>query len=132
MFGIEDVHVALSCHNMGVVYQQLGDLQQAHECFEIALQIRLKKLGPNHCDVALSYHTLGVVHHQLGDLRKAKEYYIRALSVDSTYENPGNAYLDIGDLQQAEKHYERSLTTRLRMSRPLRRHGPQQAAVART
>ena len=82
MFGIEDIHVALSCHNMGVVYQQLGDLQQAQECFEIALQIRLKKLEPNHDDVTRSYHTLSVLHHQLGDLRKATEYRKRAVHIE--------------------------------------------------
>ena len=46
-------------HNMAVIYNDMGDNQQAKEYYERALSIQLNKLGPDHVDVARTYHNMG-------------------------------------------------------------------------
>ena len=50
---------------MGCLHDELGDHQQAKECYERALSIRLNKLGPDHVDVACTYHLLSDVQRVL-------------------------------------------------------------------
>ena len=49
--------------------QKLGDLKGAKDWHERALDVRLKKLGPEHVSVATSYNNMGLVHLRLGDLK---------------------------------------------------------------
>ena len=58
-----------SYNHLGPVHQHLGDLQQEEECLDRALNIFLKKLGPEHVDVAESNNNLGAVDRGLGDLQ---------------------------------------------------------------
>ena len=66
---------------MALIYQDLGDLEQAKEYQQRALKIRLDKLGPKHVDVATSYNKLALIYQDLGDLEQAKEYQQRALKI---------------------------------------------------
>ena len=59
----------------------MGDLRQAKDFNERALDVYMKKLGPKHVDVAASYNYLGLVHNQLGDLRQAKDFHKRGLDI---------------------------------------------------
>ena len=59
----------------------MGNLQQAKEYYERALDITLKKFGPEHAAVARTYNTLGGVHREMGNLHQAKKYYERALDI---------------------------------------------------
>ena len=59
----------------------MGDLQQAKQYHEKALNIHTAKLGSNHVYVAMSYNNLGRVHQDLGDLHQAKQYYEKALNI---------------------------------------------------
>jgi len=56
---------------LGSVYQQLGDFEQAKEFQHRALNIYLKKLGPDHIHVAATYSKLGSVYQQLSDFEQA-------------------------------------------------------------
>ena len=47
----------------------MTDRQQTKEYYERALDIILKKLGPEHTDVAIMYNNLGVVERALGNLQ---------------------------------------------------------------
>ena len=53
--------MAASYSELGTVCVALGELQQAKDYHGRALDIRLKKLGPEHDFVALSYSDLGTV-----------------------------------------------------------------------
>jgi len=64
-----------------MVLRALGDLKQAKEHHELALAIRLQKLGPHHVNVATSYNNLAMVLRDLGDLKQAKEHHERALAI---------------------------------------------------
>ena len=75
----EHVHVATSCNNLGIVYRNLGDFQQARDSHAHALDIRLKQLGPEHVDVATSYNNLGIVYRILSDFHACVRSYVRIL-----------------------------------------------------
>ena len=47
---------------MADIYQDLGDLEQAKEYRQRALNIRLDKLGPEHIDVATNYNNLADIY----------------------------------------------------------------------
>ena len=123
VFGDNDVVNAYT--NKGSVHRDLGDPQQAKECCDRALIIRLKKLGPEHVDVASSYNNLGTVHRDLGDLQQAKEFHDRALNirlkklgpehvdVAMSYNNLGAVHRGLGDLQKAKECHNLALTIRL-------------------
>ena len=75
----EHVHVATSCNNLGIIYRNLGDFQQARDSHAHALDIRLKQLGPEHVDVATSYNNLGIVYRILSDFHACVCSYVRIL-----------------------------------------------------
>ena len=62
------VSVAASYNNLGTVYSDTGDLENAKEYHEWALKIQKGQLGANHVDVATSYNNLGTVYSKTGDL----------------------------------------------------------------
>ena len=55
-------------NNLGVVQRDLGNLQQAEEYCERALDIRLKRLGPEHVDIASTYINLGVIQRDMSKM----------------------------------------------------------------
>jgi preprotein translocase subunit SecA/nephrocystin-3 len=63
------------------VHYDKGDLDQAKDYYQRALEIREKQLGPNHVHVADSYNNIGLVHYDKCDLDQAKDYYQRALEI---------------------------------------------------
>ena len=66
---------------MGVVYQHLGQYNEAKEYYEKALIIKKKIFGEEHADVAASYNNLGIVYRHLGQYNEAKEYHQKALMI---------------------------------------------------
>lgn len=103
------------------MYRKLNTLEEAKECYNCALAIRLKKLGPEHVDVATTYNYLGIVHLMSGVPEKAKECLDRALAINlkklgpdhvhvaATYNNLANVHADLGDLELAKEYYDRAL-----------------------
>ena len=116
----------------------LGDLLQARDCYENALTIRLKALGPQHVDVATTFNALGSLHRELGDLQQAKKHYERALAIElsnlgtqhvsvaNSYNNLGAVCRNLGDLVKAKEYHECALDICLRTL------GPEHADVATT
>lgn len=97
---------------MGILQQYaFGDHQQAKKCFESALLIQLKRLGPNHVDVAQTYHSMGILHRVLGDYQQAKEYYEQTLSIrlsklGSNHVDVASIYHSMAILHHALDDYE--------------------------
>ena len=79
--GPENVQVATSYNNLGVVHEKLGDFEKAKEYHQLALSITQKKRGPENVQAATSYKNLCYVQEQLGYFEKAKEYHELALSI---------------------------------------------------
>ena len=77
--GPEHVDVAGSYGNLALIYQKLGDFEQAKEYQQRALDMQLDKLGPVHIKVSRSYNNLALMYKDLGDFEQTKEYKQRAL-----------------------------------------------------
>ena len=119
--GPNHVDVAMPYNNLGLVYNDTGDLEKAQEYHQLALKIRKEQLGPNHADVAMSYNNLGLVYNDTGDLERAKEYHQLALKirkeqlgpdhveVATSYNNLGLVYLKTGDLEKAKEYPQLAL-----------------------
>ena len=75
MLGAKHINVAKSYNNLGVLHEALGELEQAKDYHQRALEIRINVLGAKHINVARSYNNLGVVHKALGQLEQAKHYH---------------------------------------------------------
>ena len=72
--GPEHVDVGGNYNSLDNVHFELGDLQQAKEHYERALEIELEKLGSKHVDVSSTYNNLGIVQRDLGDLQQPKKH----------------------------------------------------------
>ena len=59
--------------NRGVLHSELGETDEAKECYKRALEIQSKNLGPEHIDVATSCNNLGTLHRALGETDEAKD-----------------------------------------------------------
>ena len=59
----------------------MGELGQAKDYHERAMEIWMNVLGPNHIDVATPYNNLGLVYEAMGELEQAKDYHERAIEI---------------------------------------------------
>ncbi|PFX12588.1 Nephrocystin-3 [Stylophora pistillata] len=112
------------------LHSDLGETDQAKDYYKRALEIRLKKVGPDHVDVAATYNNLGSLHSDLGETDQAKDYYKRALEirlkklgpdhvdVAASYNNLGSLHSDLGETDQAKDYYKRALEIRLKKLGP--------------
>ena len=57
------------------MYDALGELEQAKDYHQRALEIKINTLGEKHIDVAASYNNLGSVYTALGKLEQAQYYH---------------------------------------------------------
>ena len=85
--GPKHVDVATSYCNLGIVYQNTGDLEKEKEYYQLALEIKEEQLGPEHVDVRESYNNLCVIYEETCDLEK---YYQMALEITSNEERKNN------------------------------------------
>jgi len=113
--------VATSYNNLGMVYQEKGDLDKAIELHSKALEIWRGLFGEKHPDAATSYNNLGMVYQAKADFDKAIELYTKALGIVKTLfgenhphvarscNNLGGAYLEKGDLARAIDFHTKTL-----------------------
>ena len=69
----DHVYVAFSYNSLGDVHREFGDLEQAKEYYKRALNIRLRKLGPEHVDVKRKQNQLRNVQLALDDMQHGTE-----------------------------------------------------------
>ena len=81
VLGPNHIKVAISYSNLGLVYKAMGELEQAKDYLQRAMDIEIKVLGPKHVDVATSYNNLGLVYEGMGELEQAKDYLQRAIEI---------------------------------------------------
>ncbi len=73
--------VATSFNNIGIVYRQKGDLENALVQYQKALEIRTRVFGSEHPDVAGSYQNLAVVYRSQGNHVQTKEMATKAYHI---------------------------------------------------
>ena len=124
-YGPNHPYIAHALNNLGLAWRDLGDVRQAVDFFERALEIKEQVYHetPNHPDIAMALNNLGGAWSDLGDGRKAVSFYDRALEIYEqvhketpnhpdiaiALNNLGAAWSDLGDGRKAISCYERAL-----------------------
>ena len=81
VLGEKHPDTAMSYNNIGNVYYNLGDYNEALEYFNKALEIKKEVLGEKHANIASSYLNIGNLYYKLGDYKKALKYHNKALEI---------------------------------------------------
>ena len=77
----QDLRLARSLNDLGVVYYAQGKYAEAVPLYERALVIQGKILGREHPDVALTLNNLAALYHAQGKYYKAEPLYERSLAI---------------------------------------------------
>jgi tetratricopeptide (TPR) repeat protein len=103
--------------NLGLAYQNIGEVHKAIEYFEKALG--LDRENNDRKGEGADLGNLGGAYATLGDASKAIEYYEQALAIDreigdrkgeaADLTGLGNRYVDLGDAHRAIEYYEQAL-----------------------
>jgi tetratricopeptide (TPR) repeat protein len=108
---------AISCNNLGALYNDIGDVEKAEEFFTRSLNY----FDPiaNACERATIQSHLGFIHYKKKNVQKASDYYKQALSgflacndsvnIVSVYNGLGLIDLDRGHYSSALDYFEKSL-----------------------
>lgn len=80
-FGSQDLRLAATLNNLGVLYYAEGKYTKAEPLHRRALAIREQALGPTHPDVAQTLNNLAGVYGAEGRLAEAETLYRRCLSI---------------------------------------------------
>lgn len=67
--------------NMGIIYSELGRLEEAQDAFKQTLAILRRVHGEKHPDVATAFVNIGVVLEKQGEHEEAHKMYSKALKV---------------------------------------------------
>ncbi len=98
-------------NNLGMVYMNLNDYEQAIKSFNNAI-----KLNPK---FSVVFCNLGIAHNKIGNFKKSEENYKQSIFYDKkniiAYYNLANLYQDQNDLLNAEKYYKYALDTKPNM-----------------
>ena len=75
VLGRNHINVPTSHNKLSEVHRAMGELEQAKDYHQQAMEIRKKNVfSPNRIKVATSYYNLGLVHKGMGELEQAKDY----------------------------------------------------------
>jgi tetratricopeptide (TPR) repeat protein len=108
---------AMLVNDLGLLYQDKGEWDQAIEYFQRSLEID-EKVGDEH-GMSATFNNLGSVYHDKGEWDKAIEYFQRSLEIDEkvgdehgmafTFNNLGSVYQLKGEWDKAIDYYQRGL-----------------------
>ncbi|CAF1028499.1 unnamed protein product [Rotaria sordida] len=108
-------------HQLGQVYDDMGEYSKALSSYERSLEIWKIALPPNHPDFAQSYNNIGSVYNNMGEYSKALSSYEQSLEIRKialppdhpdfaqSYNNIGLMYNNMGEYSKALSSYEQSL-----------------------
>ncbi|PZC89039.1 TadD, Flp pilus assembly protein TadD, contains TPR repeat protein [Pyrenophora tritici-repentis] len=123
-WGLEHTSTLSTVNNLGLLYVDLGRLDEAEKMYQRALQGYEKAWGLEHTSTLNTLNilnNLGNLYAGLGRLDEAEKMLQRALqgkekawglehtSTLDTVNDLGNLYADLGRLEEAEKMYQRAL-----------------------
>ncbi|HNJ42456.1 MAG TPA: CHAT domain-containing protein, partial [Acidobacteriota bacterium] len=113
VFGPDHPSVARGLSNLGLLYRNKGDVENAEIFFRRSLAIREKTLGPDHPEVANLYSFLAGLYRHRGDYQQAESFFLRDLAISekalgadhprvaSTLNNLAALYRVKGDISKA-------------------------------
>ena len=118
------VKVASVMQNIGLVLQNMDELDESLTYLKKALLLREKKLGIYTCETSDSYNSVGDVYFALGAFDQAMEMYKVSLAIEeklhgmnnsrtaTAFNNLGKIYGIMGNLDQAMFYLQQALATR--------------------
>jgi len=74
---------SLGQNNVATVFQTLGRMLEALDCYENALIIKEESLGEDHPSVSDTLFNLGSVHRKLGHHKEASDYFLRSAMISA-------------------------------------------------
>jgi tetratricopeptide (TPR) repeat protein len=113
--GQESLEYAISLHNLGEIYNMLGEYDQAENNFKQSIYIQENKLGKEHIELAASLSNLAAVYDYKKEYSMALKIYQRALTIQNKHlgENHVNTLMTKNNLathyleqNKVEKAYE--------------------------
>lgn len=125
-FGAEDTAIAKVAYVLGICHARRGDFAEAEDQLSRSLEIRGKKLPPEHPDIGKSLNALGLVLKYQGKYREAEPLYLRALAIKekslgpddpslaNSLNNLAELYVIQSKLTEAEVMLKRVLEIRLK------------------
>ncbi len=125
LYGDEDVRIALSGINTGILYRDLELFGDAVANFETALKISNSVYSQAHPTKAIALYNLGLTYLRLNDQESAMRFYEQALKmykdyygarhpeVSSVLNAMGNLRLAQDDFDDALKYYQAALQANL-------------------
>ena len=100
-----DPTIVFTHYNLGIIYEQLGDIEKAEENYQEAI-----KVNPS---FIYSYNNLGIMSHQNGQKENAIKYFKQVIKIDpkyyNGYSNLGLVYASLGIYDQALNNYLETL-----------------------
>ena len=120
-WGPDHTETLHTVNNLGILYADLGKLEQAEQMYKRALAGKEKTWGPDHTSTLTAVDNLGRLYKSLDRLKEAEQMYQRALagyekawgpdhtSTLRTVNNLGLLYKDLGKVEQAEQMLQRAL-----------------------
>ena len=106
---------------LGIVYDNLGDYDEALKYYNKALKIDKEVFGEEHPYTAMSYLNIGGTYYKLGEYNDALKHYNKALKIKkevfgqkhistaSCYLNMGMVYDDLGEYYNALKYHNKAI-----------------------
>ena len=117
--GSEHINTAQSYNNLGLIYDAMGEYDNALIYHNKATSIREKVLGIEHLDTADSYNHLALLYEYLGEYDKSLILYQKSLkihekllpsnspSLHSIYNNLAELYRITNNLISAKEYYKK-------------------------
>ena len=100
-------HHGITCHNIGMVYQEQQQWQQALEAYQRALELK-EQHGQQH-QLGSTHHQIGIVYQQQQKWQQALDAYELALKLYEQHEL-GGAHHQIGRVYQEQRQWREALT----------------------
>ncbi|MBL0265749.1 MAG: tetratricopeptide repeat protein [Leptospiraceae bacterium] len=122
--GENNLDVATTLCNIGLVYESKGEYDSALEYLNQALSIQKEKSDVK-SSLGITYNNIGSVNVHKGEYDKAMEYYEKSLSISlkkkgdrstsiaTDYNNIGEVFRLKNDLDKAFEYYEKAINIRL-------------------
>ena len=114
-------------HQIGMVYQEQRQWQQALEAYQCALALK-EQYGQQH-ESGSTYHQIGMAYQQQQQCRQALDAYQQALELKKAHGQQhqlGNTYHHIGMVYQEQQQWQQALDAYQRALKLKEQHGQQQ------
>ena len=122
-------HHGITYHNIGIVYQEQQQWQQALDAYQRALELK-EQHGQQH-QLGVTYHQIGMVYEDQQQWQQALDAYQRALELQEQHGQQhqlGVTYHQIGIVYQEQRQWQQALEAYQRSLELYEQHGQQHEA----